>query len=176
MGYTAENIIRNKVDYNRKYYFYGSSNISGETYNNYNIDNTDTNLPTSSSSGGGGNVLNAAKSSSSEEILQPVTPISAITTPPGIYNVFCMIFVSGVTDSETGDKVYIEGMPDSVKKSVFGSLFIKEYNGLVYRSGDNTTRYKLYARFNGSGGVCYLNEYYENGFDDSSGGGGSEKK
>ena len=141
--------------------------ISGETSRRYNIDNTDTNLPTSSPSGGGGNVLNVGKSSSSEEVLQPVTPMSAMTTP-GIYNVFCKIFVSGVTDSETDDKVYIEGTPDSV----IGSLFIKEYNGLVYVNGDSSIRYKLYTRFNGSGGVCWLEEYYEKGFDDSSGGGG----
>ena len=171
MGYTAINIKRNVINYNRKYYFYGSSNISGETSGRYNIDNTDTNLPTSSPSGGGGNVLNVAKSSSSEEVLQPVTPMSAMTTP-GIYNVFCKIFVSGVTDSETDDKVYIEGTPDSVNKSVFGSLFIKEYNGLVCVNGNSSIRYRLYTRFNGSGGVCWLEEYRENGFDGSSGGGG----
>lgn len=170
MGYTAINIKRNVINYNRKYYFYGSSNISGKTSGSYDIDNTDTNLPTSSPSGGGGNVLNVAKSSSSEEVLQPVTPMSAMTTP-GIYNVFCKIFVSGVTDSETDDKVYIEGTPNSVNKSVFGSLFIKEYNGLVCVNGNSSIRYRLYARFNGSGGVCWLEEYYENGFDDSSGGG-----
>lgn len=162
MGYTASNIIRNKVDYNRKYYFYGSSNISGDTSNRYNIDDVVTNLTSNGgSSGGGGNVLNVAKSSSSEEILQPVTPISAITTPPGIYNVFCRIFVSGVTDSETGDKVYIEGTPDSVNKSVYSPLFMKEYNGLVCVNGDSSIRYRLYTRFNDSGGICYLNAYYE---------------